>query len=425
MAQAVTYTKVTDLQKAYKRSTTKLYRIYAKRVPEWEFLDDIPDEDIIPSGRQNLIPVDIQRGVGAHQADDGGYESQTTTPALAEGAFVYNHTNSRFAISLRAQAFDKAARGNFIIRQIKYQSIKCVEAAMRKKAYMYYGLSTGVLCQTSTAATQASGVYTLLNPFGQSALNAASTAAAYMANMFAIGEGVALIRASALVTNAIGLVTAVSTANGTITVTWGGSVTSVANDFVVYANAVTDATISATDFNKWNTGLLDCAVTDTVMSLSTATDSAAWASALYDTNGGSFGFLKIKKIRQALENQGDGVLKRIVWSQGVENDVQARERSALMWLDSGKMNIDANVTSKGVSFDSTRFTPPSCAFGVGADAFGKSVLTDKVSEDESIEFASLYKAEDRSALKGGIDIIDAFIVRSRARTTCHVGLTEQ
>lgn len=424
MAQSVTYTKVTDLQKAYKRSTTKLYRIYAKRVPEWEFLDDIPDEDIVPSGRQNLIPVDIQRGVGAHQADDGGYESQTTTPALAEGAFVYNHTNSRFAISLRAQAFDKAARGNYIIRQIKYQSIKCVEAAMRKKAYMYYGLSTGYLCQTTTVATGSSGTYTLANPFGQSALNSASTAPAYMANMFAIGEGVALIRAGALVTNAIGLVTAVST-SGTITVTWAGSVTTVSGDYLVYANAVTDSTISATDYNKWNTGLIDCAVTDTVMSLSTASDSAAWASALYDTNGGSFGFLKIKKVRQALENQGDGVLRRIVWSQGVENDVQVRERSALMWLDSGKMNIDANVTSKGVSFDSTRFTPPSCAFGVGADAFGKSVLTDKVSEDETIEFAQLYKAEDRSALKGGIDIIDAFVVRSRARTTLHVGLNEQ
>lgn len=424
MAQAVTYVKVSDLQKAYKRSTTKLYRIYAAKVPEYGWMDDIPDEDIVPSGRQNLIPVDVQRGVGAHMADDGGYESQTQTPAPLEAAFVYNHCNSRFAISLRAQAFDKAARGNFIIRQIKYQSMKCVEAVMRKYAYMYYGLSTGVLCQTTTAATQSSGAYVLANPFGQTALNSAASAGSYMTNMFAVNEGVALIRAGSLVSNAIGLVTSTATA-GQVSVTWAGSVTSQSGDNFVYANAVTDTTISATDYNKWNVGLLDIQVTDTVHSLSTASDTSAWASALYDTNGGSFGFLKRKKMKQALENQGDAVLRRIIMANGVENDMEARERAALLWLDSSKMNIDANVTAKGISFDSTRFTPPSCAFGLSADALGKSVITDKPDENETIEFAQLYKAEDRSALKGGVDFISANICRSRARTTASVGLNEQ
>jgi hypothetical protein len=220
MAQSVTYVKVSDLVKAYKRSTTKLYRTYTKRVPEYGWMDDIPDEDIIPSGRENLIPLDVTRGYGAHQADDGGYEGRTETPALQEGSFVFNHTNSRFSISLRAQAFDKAARGNFIIRQIKHQSIKCVEAVMRKYAYMYYGFSTGYLCQCNGGQAGAtSHTITLKNGFGLTAISNA----AYLANMFTIGEGVALIRSQALVTNAIGVVTAVSTSAGTISVTWGGS----------------------------------------------------------------------------------------------------------------------------------------------------------------------------------------------------------
>jgi hypothetical protein len=82
----------------------------------------------VPSGRENLIPLDVARGYGASMTQDGGYESRTETPALQEGVFVFVHCNARFAISLRAQALDKAARGNFIIRQIKYQSIKCIEA---------------------------------------------------------------------------------------------------------------------------------------------------------------------------------------------------------------------------------------------------------------------------------------------------------
>jgi hypothetical protein len=421
MAQGVTYVKVSDLQLAYKRSTTKLYRTYTKRVPEYGWMDDIPDEDIIPSGRQNLIPLDVSRGYGAHQADDGGYEGRTETPALQEGAFTFNHTNSRFSISLRAQAFDKAARGNFIIRQIKYQSIKCIEAVMRKYGLMFYGFSTGVVAQCSaTQGGASSHTITLSNGFGLSTI----TNAAYLANMFTVGEGVALIRAGALVTNAIGQVTAVSVVNGTIAVTWGGSVSITAADNIVYANGVTGATISETDYNKWNVGLLDALITDSVHALATSA-VPSWAPALYDTTGGSMGFVKVKKLRQALENNGDTTLRQIIYSNGVENDFQARERGAIMWTDSGKMNVDANVAAKGVSFDTSRFTPPTYAFAIGADAMGKKVITDKPDEEEQIDFGSLYKAEDRSALKGGVDMISATIFRSRSRVGAYGGLNEQ
>jgi hypothetical protein len=421
MAQSVTYYKISDLSKAYKRSTTKLYRTYTKKVPEYEWMDDIPDEDIVPSGRENLIPLDVTRGYGAHQMDDAGYEAVTETPALQEGVFTFNHTNARFSISLRAQAIDKAAKGNFIIRQIKYQSIKCIEAVMRKYGLMYYGFSTGYLCQASGAqGSAASHTITLKNGFGLSTISNA----AYLAQMFTIGEGVALVRSSALVTNAIGKVTAVSPTTPSITVTWGGSVSISDNDYIVYANAVTDATISATDFNKWNVGLLDGLITDSVHSLATSS-VASWAPALYNTTGGSFGFLKVKQLRQALENNGDTTLKQIVYANGVENDMQARERGALLWSDSGNMNLDANVKAKGVSFKTSRFTPPTFAFAIGADAMGKKVITEKPDEEQEIEFSQLYKAEDRSALKGGVDVISANIIRSRARLAGLGALNEQ
>ena len=89
------------------------------------------------------------------------------------------------------------------------------------------------------------------------------------------------------------------------------------------------------------------------------------------------------------------------------------------------MNIDGNASIKGVTEDTSRFVPPTCVFGIGADAMGKKVLTDKPNEDETIDFGKLHKAEDRSALKGGVDLISAMIVRSRSRLATFYGLDEQ
>lgn len=425
MAQSVTYVKISDLQKAYKRSTTKLQRIYAKRVPEWGWMDDIPDEDIVPSGRENLIPLDVTRGYGAHQVDDSGYESVTETPGLQEGSFVFNHTNSRFSISLRQQAFDRAARGNYIIRQIKYQSLKCIEAVMRKYAYMYYGFSTGILCQANGSQGSASShTVTLKNGFGLSTISGStSNTASYLANMFTVGEGVALIRSGALVTNAIGKVTAVTAATPSIAITWAGAVTITDGDNIVYANGVIGATISETDYNKWNVGQLDALITDTVHGVATSS-VAAWKPALYDVNGGSAGFVKIKKLRQALQNEGDTELRRIVYANGVENDLQARERGAAIWTDTGNMNLDANVKAKGVSFDTSRFTPPTYLFANGSNAMRKKIMNEKPDENQTIEYGELYKAEDRSALKGGVDMICANIC-SRPAIAAYGALNEQ
>lgn len=422
-AQAVSYSKVSDFSKAYKRSSTKLYRQYTRRVAEYGWMDETPDEEIVPSGRENLVPVDLTRGFGAAMIEDGGYEALTASTSIDEGAFVFNHINARFAISLRAQAFDRAAKGNQVIRQIKLQSLKCVEAVMRKFAYMFYGFSTGVLakCSGDPGAGATSHTITLKDAFGV----AGAGNAAYLAGMFTVGEGVALIRTGALVTNAIGLVTAVSKSAGTITVTWGGSVDPAADDSIVYANTVTDATITATDYNKWNVGLLDVLTSTSLLGLAGTTTNPTWNPALYDTNGGSFGFVKVKKLRQALENEGDTTLRRLILANGVENDMQARERGALLWSDSGSMNLDANVRAKGVRFDTSRFTPPGFAFALGADAMGKKVLTERPDEEELIDFGKLFKAEDRSALKGGVDMICANIPRARSRFAGYSGLNEQ
>jgi hypothetical protein len=419
--EPVNYSKVATLNLGYKRSTTKLYRTYTRRVLEYRMFDDIPDEEIVPSGRLNNILLDVAAGVGAHQADDAGYEGRTETPELEEGEFVFNHTNSRFSISLRAQAFDKAARGNQIIRQIKYQSLKCIEAVMRKYGLMTYGLSTGVVAIVDgNPASGTTAVISLRDAFGQSGM----TDPGYLAQMFPIDEGVGFVRANALIGAAD--VTASDDVAGTITVEFRGDTVDLADgDQIVFANGVIGGTLAETDWQKWNVGILDALISDEVHGVSKS-DVPSWAPALFDSDGGSWGFIKGRRVRQALENKGDTVLRRVLLSNGVQNDKDARERQALVWMNnSTSMNIDGNATMKGVEEITTRFVPPTCAFGIGADAMGKKVLTDKPDEEETIDFGKLFKAEDRSALKGGVDMISAMIFRSRSRITGHINLDEQ
>src|SRR5688572_15200150 len=177
------HSTVSDLEKGYKKSVMAMQKQFAKQNAEYGWFDDIPDAEITPSGRENLIPLDVTRGFGAHMVSDGGYEARTVTPAMQEGTFSFVHANARFFISVRARAFDSKAKGNQIIRQIKYQSMKPFEALSRVFSLQTYGFSTGILADTSTNATAASGqAYTLEDAFGVSSLDNA----AYLASLFAV-----------------------------------------------------------------------------------------------------------------------------------------------------------------------------------------------------------------------------------------------
>ncbi len=415
----VTYGKVADLNKSFRRGTTKLYRTRTRRVAEYRMMDDIPDEEITPSGRENLIPLDVAIGVGAHQMTDSGHEGRTETQDLAEASFIYNETSSRFSISLFAKVMDRKARGNQIISQIKLKSLQCIEAVMRKKGYMFYGTSSGVLAKIDgNPGAGTSSTLTLKDAFGIGGL----TDAAYLAGMFPTDEGVAIIRGGVLI--GMGIVTGQDEVAGTIDVDWNDNIDPADGDELVYANGVIGATLDETDYGKWNEGLLGAAINDEVHGLATSNEPT-WGPAQYGSDGGSFGFLLARRWRQALENKGDTTLRKIILSNGVQNDKDARERQALIWTSSSAMNIDGAASIKGVTEVTTRFVPPTCAFGIGADAIGKSVLTEKPDEEDTIDFGQLYKAEDRGALKGGIHIVDAVIFRSRRRIVAETGLDEQ
>jgi hypothetical protein len=113
----------------------------------------------------------------------------------------------------------------------------------------FYGFSTGLVCKTSTGTTATTGTYTINSGFGVSGISNGT----YLASLFEVGDGVAIATGGTLTSNAIGTVSAKAT-TPTLTIVWGGSVVSVNNDEIVFANAVTDATVSATDYGRWPSG---------------------------------------------------------------------------------------------------------------------------------------------------------------------------
>lgn len=420
MAQTNTNTTVSTLSKGYEKSRTKLYTAFKSRVEEFSWIDDIDDEEIDVSGRENLIPLDIKRGYGTHMVSDGGYEARTVTPAMNEGSFSFVQANGRFFISRFAQALDERARKKQIVRQIKYQSKKTLEGMARRCGLQFYGFNTGVVCLTSTNATATSGqAYTLIDGFGQASLDDA----AYLASLFEVGDGVGIGTAGSLETNAIGLITAKSASTPSITVTWAGSVDADPNDELYFANAVTETTIDALDYGKWPVGLLDIITSASVHGLATATE-ANWAAAINNSAGGRFSFVKRKKMAQAIANASDGKLTDLIWSQGVENDVEAGERAARIY-NSGSMDLDGSVSVKGVTVRTSQLVPPGYVFGYDRSGWGKKLLTDKPDENGQIGFGDLYKAEDRSGYKGGFDFIWALACRGRSKFGMYSGLTEQ
>jgi hypothetical protein len=191
----------------------------------------------------------------------------------------------------------------------------------------------------------------------------------------------------------------------------------------VYAEGVTDATITATDYNKWPVGLLDAIQSTSVHGLSGST-YPNWTAAGNNSDGGRFNATKVKKARQALRNRGDATLTDMAIADGVENDVEAGERAARIY-NSSAMDLDQSVKVKGVTVRNSPLIPPGCVFLWDRDALGKKVLTDKPEEGSIIDGDMLYKAEDRSGFKGGLDLIHARIIRKRAGLFLYSGLDEQ
>lgn len=415
---SVTPTTSIDLTEIWRKVQSGIFQGLQFESEEYESLDQIKKFTVQMSTREILVPLDIIEGAGIGYAPEGGFEMRPSSPTVRELSLSWVTYNGRFTITKTARWVDQFSRGAQIEQQFKYQGHKKIQDMGRHFSDYFYGFSTAILCQTSTVATQSNGVYTLKNGYGLTTI----TDAAYISRMFKVGDFVALVRSSTIVTNAIGEITAISATTPSLTITWGGSVTSANNDNIVKANSLENTTLVGTDFNGGLIGLLDMTTSTSVHSLSSATE-VNWDVAVDDATGGRFTGVRIHKDRQEVDNFGGGNLNTYWIAQGVQRDMLAAQQAAVRFSDPFGMELDGSVKSKGVTFRDSRRTPPGYAIGYDSATVRKLMLLPN-KPGEPI-FSDGDKIEGRQAWAFSIDLPIQLVTLNRKNMVLHSGLTEQ
>lgn len=426
---AISYTTSgTTLANIGKKIQGKALKGFAKRSETWGWFKELDDLEIDFSQREVTTPIDIIGQPNGAFISEFGSEANPYTAAPVDLTFVWAFLNHRFTFSRTSFHLGRKAAEGMIVKQSVWQTQKLMESMTRRVGLGMYGFSTGVICQTTTVATQASGTYTLSAGFGQSAISDAT----YLAQPFEIGDVVALVRAGALVPNAVGPITAVSKTGGTIDVAWAGSVTSASGDNIVFANAYPEngnlTLAGATEYNKAPFGLIEMMTSTTVHNLSGST-YARWNPAGTDSTGSYLTGTRIKKAQHLIKVNGGGKLDTLILALGVARALFQQTYSAVKYSDPLGMEVLGSVNTKSIKqIDSDPLCPPTYAFGLASPSFRKWVLTeipDEGAKDVSDSpLATVDKLQGVSGHVLSLDFIYNFVTTRRADGYMWSGLTE-
>lgn len=403
----LTYTTATStLAKLYRKVQGNVLWGFQKKCPEVGLAKRLKEFDLDASAREVTTPIAITRQPAGAFISEFGYEAIPKTEAPQELTFPFVQFNDRYSFSRMSEHLDRTQKKAQLVRQAEFQTARLIEALSRRYSTAFYGVSTGYLCETTTVATQASGTYALNDGYGYANFDDTT----WLARLFVVGDYVALIRAGALVANAIGNVTAVSTSG--IAVTWAGSVTSAAGDNVVLANSsghqIITGTIAHTDYNKAPAGLTDFLTTDSVHSLA-ASSYPLWDAAGMETSATRMTGTRIKKAQHEISNKGGGEADLFIHSQGINRDIFANTSGAVQFNDPLGMEILGDFKTKGIRQFTSQYTPAGFACVADSSAIKRWTITPLPGEDtksiENLPEAQVDKAQDLSGSTMGFDMI--------------------
>lgn len=424
---AATYSVLTatDVVELHRKVQGKMLLSYNNTCEELKWHSRLSKFELAASLREVTTPVDIRRNGGGASLVAGGYEAKPLTVAPEELTFTFIHQNFRYSFDRLSELLGRQGDASQVFDHLQYQARKNREAMCERFSMMTYGFSSGVVCLTSTNATQSSGTYTLIDAYGKSDLDTA----AYLSQFFKTGDRVALRRSGALVTNAIGTVTSVG--SGTIDVTWNGSVDSDANDEVLLANQLENTTLAGgTDHNKWHIGFLDIVETASIHGLSSSS-APLWAAGS-DTTGGRFSFVKLRKGQNFIKNNSSGTPDTLVLAQGVEADTTDGLLGTNRYGSTMGMELDGSTKVKGLKVvTGTRWTPNSRAFMFDSSKLKRWEPVGQIPDesgnlpDSSNSLVITDKLQDLSAKVTGTDHISARVITDRASFYMWSGLQEQ
>ena len=352
-----------------------------------------------------------------------------TTQAPSHGTVSFVQWNMRYAISTLYQALDGGKGGGrqgMIQRQVEYQAVKAVEQFARKIGLSTYGFSTGtkaVVKTTGSAGTTQNGI-ALKNAYGSSLVPGAATAdQTYLSFIFRVGDPIALIRSGSIVE--FGSVSASPSAGsgvGFIDAVFNSSITPTANDLIVNAAAVTDATLTGTDQNRWPVGMFDISTSASLHGLSGSGNQ--WNAGFSDTTGGRFSFSRIEAGVNGIWNSSGTKPNRMIWSQGVRRDVISGERGSLVY-NSARFNLDGDAGRAGVKDFTSVLVPTGMVWLYNNEAIQKKVLSEKPGYEGSPSIFKLDKVQDRGAYAASFDFVFLRACVNRAAVGYFSSLQEQ
>lgn len=381
---------------------------------EWEMVDDfVPPEDLPFSARSVEIPVDMIEGAGVASIPEGGVEARESSPNVRLITVTMQQFNKRFNASRLAMYADKSEAQ--IERQLRYQGAHAIRDLSRHFSDYFHGTSNAYLAQCSATATATTMTLSLMNGYGVSTI----TDGTFISQKFKVGDYVALVASSALVTNAIGSVGTVNTAPRLV-VTWNGSVTATSGDYVVKANSKGNTVLADTDFSRGLVGLVDVTTTASVHSLSSSTDSN-WDVAYSNTTSGRFNGTNVIRAEDEIGNEGGGKVTHILIDQGVRRDWINYERAAVRFTDPLSMETDGSIKSKGRKIIASRRVPPGYVYEFDKSALSKWTLLPK--PDSKFNWGDGKEYIDENAVVFRIDMPVALITRNRKKFAYETGKT--
>jgi hypothetical protein len=412
----------------YKKTNTDVMEAMKSFTEEYGWLDDTPDIRITPSANEMRLVIDVNHEVGIASIPEGGYEALATSVAAENGTLTPIQLNGRFSFSTKYQKGWNGPNGGAqgqIEKQINFQAMKKTQALGEQFGQFFYGYSTATVAVVAT--TQGAGATTanipLKDPYGDTGIDDTSAnGLAYLSGLFRVGQRIALVRSAAIVE--IGEVTgAGSGGSGTIAVTWNASCTPTADDQIVFANAVTDATLGGTNYNKGLVGFLDATQSASVHGIATSS-VPGWASYI-DSSGGRWSVAKQKKMIQTIMNNGGVKANRMLLDQGVMRDIEAGESAARRYAPGDVYDLDAEFKAKSVKVLSSRLTPPGVVGMYNDKSWTKKLLNDKPAEQGGPDLFDLDKVQDRGLIQASLDFILMLSTTNRAGMGIAVGLTQQ
>lgn len=406
------------VNKVWRKVQGELQDGFGFDVPEWDQFGMIRPFSIDVSAREVTVPIDLNEGAGVASIAEGALEARPSSPNVEELTLNYILLNKRFTATVTAMLLDLNQKAAQLKRQLVYQGKKAMQDVARDWADRLYGLSTGYLAQTSTAASQSSGTYTLKNMYGQTSMTAAANFG-QIADKFKVGDAVALIRSGSLVTNAIGLVTAVSKTTPSIDVTWNGSVTSVDLDYVVKANSLGNTVIGDTDYNKGMNGFTDGMLTASIHGLSATNYLPAYS----DTTSTRFSGIKLRRMKDEIGFAGGGKMDKIFIGAGVYRDTLALQQAALRFSDPFALELDGDIKSKGVTFFTSKRVPETWVYGFDSKSVRRLDVMPK--PGDNITWSDGVKIPDTSGYVFSINLLTQMVWLNRANTAYAANQTTQ